>query len=87
MFRYLPEQGSDFAHKVDYANYVVTDLSVLFTVLIVGSMLYFAVKYRRQNGVDHETPRIEGNNTLEILWTVIPTIICVWVGLAWIRCF
>lgn len=82
MFRYLPEQASDFAHKVDYANYVVNDLSIFFTVLIVGAMLYFAIKYRRKNGVDHETPRIEGNNTLEILWTVIPTIICIWV--AWL---
>lgn len=82
MFRYLPEQASDFAHKVDYANYVVTDISVFFTVAIVGSMLYFAVKYRRIDGVDHETPRIEGNSTLEILWTVVPLVICVWV--AWL---
>jgi cytochrome c oxidase subunit 2 len=80
MFRYLPEQASDFAHKVDYANYVVTDISVFFTVAIVGAMLYFAARYRRVGGVDHETPRIEGNNTLEVIWTVVPLLICVWVG-------
>ena len=80
MFRYLPEQASDFAHKVDYANYVVTDLSVFFTVAIVGTMLFFAIKYRQKNGVDHETPRIEGSNALEFLWTIIPTLIVIWVG-------
>lgn len=82
MFRYLPEQASDFAHKVDFANYAVTDISVFFTVAIVGAMLYFAVRYRRIDGKDHETPRIEGNSTLEVIWTVVPLIVCVWV--AWL---
>lgn len=80
MFRFLPEQASDFAHKVDYANYVVSDLSVLFTVLIVGAMLYFAIRYRQQGGVDHDTPRIYGSQTLEVLWTVIPSLIVIWVA-------
>jgi cytochrome c oxidase subunit 2 len=74
------EQGSDSAHKVDFANDVVTILSVICTVAIVGAMLYFAARYRRQNGVDHETPMIEGNNTLEIIWTVFPTIVVIWVA-------
>ena len=82
MFRYLPEQASDFAHRVDAVNNFITDVSVFFTVAIVGAMIYFAVKYRKKNGVDHETPRIEGDHTLEIIWTVVPTIICVIVGVA-----
>jgi cytochrome c oxidase subunit 2 len=49
-------------------------------VLIVGAMLYFAWKYRRRNGVDHETPQIEGSHTLEIIWTVVPTIICIFIA-------
>jgi cytochrome c oxidase subunit 2 len=82
MLGLLGEQASDFAHKVDYAHDVVTIISVLCTVAIVGVMLYFAVIYRQRNGVDHETPAIEGNNTLEVIWTVFPTLVCVWV--AWL---
>jgi cytochrome c oxidase subunit 2 len=82
MLGLLGEQGSDFAHKVDYAHDVVTIISVICTVLIVGVMLYFAIIYRQRNGQDHETPAIEGNNTLEVIWTVFPTLVCVWV--AWL---
>lgn len=80
MFQYFPEQASDFAEKIDWLNKIVTDISVFFTVAIVGAMIYFAVKYRRRNGVDHETPHIEGSHLLEVLWTVVPTLICIVVG-------
>lgn len=80
MFRYLPEQASDVAPKVDWLHNLITDLSVFFTVAIVGTMLYFAFKYRAKDGVDHETPRIEGSHFLEAVWTLLPTVICVFVG-------
>lgn len=80
MFRYLPEQSSNHAPNVDWLHNLITDLSVFFTVAIVGVMLYFAWKYRRRNGVDHETPQIHGSHTLEIIWTVVPTIVCIVIG-------
>lgn len=80
MFRYLPEQASDFADEVDWIHNLVTDISLFFTVAIVGAMIYFAIRYRRQNGVDHETPHIEGSSLLEVIWTVVPTLICIVVG-------
>jgi len=82
MLGLLGEQGSDFAYKIDYAHDIVTIISVICTVAIVGVMLYFAVIYRQRDGKDHNTPRIEGNNTLEIIWTVFPTLVCIWV--AWL---
>lgn len=80
MFRYLPEQASEFAPNVDWIHNLVTDISVFFTVAIVGVMIYFAVKYRQRDGVDHETPRIEGSHLLELIWTVVPTVICIFVA-------
>jgi cytochrome c oxidase subunit 2 len=80
MFRYLPEQASKIAPRVDWLHHWITDLSVLFTVAVCGAMLYFAVRYRKRNGQDHETPRIEGNNFLEVVWTVVPTLICIWIA-------
>jgi cytochrome c oxidase subunit II len=80
MFRYLPEQASSFAHKVDWIHNLITDISLFFTVAIVGSMLYFGLRYRKKDGVDHETPHIEGNMGLEVIWTVVPTIICIFVA-------
>jgi len=79
MFRYLPIQASENAAKVDWANNLITDLSVFFTVLVVGAMLYFAVKYRRGNSDKNETPRILGSHILELTWTIIPSIISAWI--------
>lgn len=80
MFRYLPEQASDFAADVDWVHNLITDLSVFFTVAIVGAMIYFAVRYRQRDGVDHETPQIHGSNLLEIIWTVVPTLVCIYIA-------
>jgi cytochrome c oxidase subunit 2 len=80
MLGLLGEQGSDFAHKVDYAHDVVTIISVICTVAIVGVMLYFAVIYRQRDGKDHDTPMIEGNGLLEVIWTVFPTLVVIWVA-------
>lgn len=77
MFRYLPEQASDFAENVDWIHNLITDLSVFFTVAIVGSMIYFAIRYRQKNGINHETPQIKGSHFLEFVWTVVPTIISI----------
>ena len=80
MFRYLPEQASDFAHRVDWLNNLITDLSVFFTVIIFGTAIYFAIKYRRKQDQPSNTPRIEGDHRLEIIWTVVPTIICIFIA-------
>lgn len=80
MFRYLPEQASEHAPKMDWLHHLITDLSVFFTVAICGAMIYFAIKYRRKNGEDHETPQIKGSHLLEIIWTVVPTIICIYIA-------
>jgi cytochrome c oxidase subunit 2 len=79
MFRYLPEQASAHAPEVDWLHNLITDISVFFTVAIVGYMIYYAIKYRKRNGVDHETPQIHSSETLEVLWTVVPTIICIYI--------
>lgn len=80
MFRYLPEPASEVAPRIDWLHNIITDLSVFFTVAIVGAMLYFAIRYRQKGDTPHETPRIEGSNLLEVIWTVVPTLICVFIA-------
>ncbi len=80
MFRYLPEQASEIAPKIDWINNLITDLSVFFTVAIVGVMIFFAIYYRKKDGVDHETPQIKGSHTLEWIWTVLPTLVCIYIA-------
>ena len=70
-FQLFPEQASTLAPEVDHLLYFLLAVSVFFTVLIFGAILYFAIRYRRRS--NHELPPpVRTGYTLEILWTVIP---------------
>jgi cytochrome c oxidase subunit II len=70
-FGIFPEQASTISTEVDHLLYFLLAVSVFFTLLIFGSIFYFAIKYRRRS--PDELPRIvHGGLTLEILWSVIP---------------
>jgi cytochrome c oxidase subunit II len=77
MFRYLPSPDSEFAPVIDNLNYLILDISLFFTLAIVGTMIFFAVKYRKRGDSDNHTPHIEGSTLLEIIWTVVPTLVCI----------
>lgn len=68
--------ASDIAREVDRAFLLIGGVSL---VLLIGTtilMVVLAVKYRRSR--TRTTSQVGGNTRLEITWTVIPTIIVVW---------
>lgn len=76
-FNFMPEdQASTWAPAVDHLNTLITNAAIFCTVAIVGTMLYFAIRYRRRSE-DQEIAYIEHNTILETVWTVIPSIICI----------
>ncbi len=76
-FDYMPIQASTWADRVDWMNNWITDVSTICTVAITAVMLYFAIRYRAGK---HSAPssKADHNLNLEIVWTVIPSIVCVY---------
>ena len=74
MLNWLPENASNLASGVDNVLLFVTVISVFFFLLISAVLVIFAIKYRRR-AEDEETPYITGNELLEVIWTVIPSIL------------
>jgi len=74
MRSWLPENASNLASGVDNVLLFVTVLSVFFFLLISAVLIGFAIKYRRKTEYD-ETPYITGNELLEVIWTVIPSVL------------
>ena len=71
---FQPEQASSIAKSVDQLYFFLTAVTLFFTVLIFSVIFYFMIKYRRRSP-DERPKAIEGSFPLEVLWTVIPTLI------------
>jgi cytochrome c oxidase subunit 2 len=79
---WLPKAVNQAADESDMMFYAVLALSIFFFAAIAICVVYFTIKYRHRPGHKAE-PSAAHNDVLEITWTVIPTIICVflfWYG-------
>lgn len=77
----LPVQASEQAPLVDnFFNILITIATALF-IVVQGTILLFAIKFRRRPGDDTDGPPIEGSVPLEILWTAIPSVIVIILGI------
>ena len=73
--------ASNFVEGVDFTLYLILGISIFFLVGITIVMVYFLIRYRKKN--NPVATNISHNNTLEIVWTVIPTILVIvmfWYG-------
>ena len=73
---WMPKAVNLTADDSDLMYYAVLGLSIFFFFAIAGAVVFLVVKYRHRPGRKPE-PSPAHNDALEITWTVIPTIICV----------
>jgi cytochrome c oxidase subunit II len=71
----LPAQGSAFAAEVDFVYMALFWLSVVLFLGIAIPAIYFAWRYRYRPG--RVTPHVTHNTALEIIWSVLPLLLCV----------
>lgn len=69
----LPLQGTDVAAGWDRLYLFLVWISVLFFILVVGGMIYFAFKYRSRPGV--KPKYIAGSHLLELVFITVPTLL------------
>ena len=75
---WFQEQASAFAGDIDSLYMDIFWISLAFFVVIVAFMVYFCFKYRRKDGVIDPQPSSSHNTTIEILWSVLPSILLVY---------
>jgi cytochrome c oxidase subunit 2 len=80
MFR-LPPAASAQAGPIDNMMQVHFWMIAFLFALIMVIMLYSAFAFRRQPGDDTDAPHIHGSASLEIAWTVLPTITVIGFGI------
>lgn len=78
---WLPPSSSTMSGNVDSLFYFIFWISVALFALVTLTSLYFAIRYRHR-GKRELTSGVAHNTTLEITWTIIPTIL-VFIIFAW----
>ncbi len=80
-FNFLPVVASSNAPIYDELFKV---LFVIGTILFIGMtalVIYSLIKFRKKPGQEGDGPPIEENLPLEILWTAVPAVVVLFVGL------
>ncbi|MDQ1637126.1 MAG: cytochrome c oxidase subunit [Pyrinomonadaceae bacterium] len=71
---FIPESASTVSSKVDALYFYLSGVTLFFTLLISGTIIFFVIKYRRRSPFEIPQP-IAGSHKLETMWSVIPFII------------
>lgn len=77
----LPEDASTNAAAYDSLFQVLFSIGTMLFIGIVIVLVYSLVRFRRRPGELADGPAIEGNLPLEIVWTAIPAVLILFVGI------
>ncbi|MBI4431112.1 MAG: cytochrome c oxidase subunit II [Candidatus Omnitrophica bacterium] len=75
---WLPDNVSTFGTQVDKTFYIILAITTVIFFLVEATLLTFLIKYRNREG--QKAKFIHGHHTLEIVWTIIPAAILVWLA-------
>ena len=77
----LPEDASTNAYAYDSLFQVLFSIGTMLFLGILIVLVYSLVRFRRRPGELADGPAIEGNLPLEIVWTAIPAVVILFVGI------
>ncbi len=72
---WLPEEASAEAGPMDTLYDVLAVLSVFIFSLVMGILIVSVTHFRRRYGDEGDGAPIHGHTGLEVIWTIIPTVI------------
>ena len=72
---WFPEDISTYGLEIDRLFHIILVITGIIFFGVQGTLLYFLIRYRARPGT--KATYTHGNNTLEIIWTVIPAVILV----------
>ncbi len=70
---FMPPEATKMAGEVDNLYSFLLWSSLVSCVILIGGMIFFAMKYKRRTDND-KTPYISHNTFLEFLWSFIPLV-------------
>lgn len=71
---FVPE-ASNSAKEVTRSFYYILGIEIVLLILVTAVMVYFVIRYRSRRHPSSEN--VEGGPVLEIIWTVVPTLLVI----------
>ena len=75
----LPEGVSSYSGRVDGLFYLILWITGIIFVVVEALLLFFLFRYRFREG--RRALYTDGNNRVEVVWTIVPAVICVVIAL------
>lgn len=76
---WLPAALTQMAQRVDSLFYIMLGVVAAFFVIVEVLLITFLIRYRRTKR-NRTGKNVHGNNAFEIIWTLVPTVILVFMG-------
>ncbi len=80
LFQWLPTSASEEFDRIQDIYWFATVISIVIFSLVAAVVLYAVWKWRVSPDDDRDGPPIHGNTRLEIVWTAIPAVLVVILG-------
>jgi cytochrome c oxidase subunit 2 len=76
----MPEQASARSQVVDQLFRVMIGVATFIFLLVEGALLYAVFRFRARAEDEGDAAPVHGNTSLEVVWTLIPAVIVVVIG-------
>ncbi len=76
---------SEFARSIDFLWDRLLLLGTIVFVLVEAALIFVIFRYRRRPSDTSTPPQTHGNATLEILWTIIPAVILIFIAIPTVK--
>ena len=80
LIRWLPSSASEEMDRITFTYWFATVICIAIFSLVIGVIVYCVIAFRVQPDDDTDGPPIHGNTRLEVIWTVVPAILVIAIG-------
>ena len=80
LFQWLPTSASEEFDRIQDIYWFATVISIVIFSLVVAVVVYAVWKWRVSPDDDADGPPIHGNTKLEVIWTAIPAVLVIVLG-------
>ena len=81
LIQWLPSSASEEMDRITFTYWFATVISIAIFSLVIGVIVYCVIAFRAQPDDDTDGPPIHGNTRLEVIWTIVPAILVIAIGI------